>query len=187
MAPPHDKMDVMPPTLEQLHIVHYPDPVLRAKCKPVTHYGEAVAALAQRMLALMHEAEGVGLAAPQVGVTQRLFVMNHTGQPGDDLVLVNPHLVDLEGTAENEEGCLSIPGVRVQVRRAARCRVHAHDPHGHPIEIEVDALRARIVQHETDHLNGVLILDRMGPSDQIATRKTLRALEDAYRRSRRSR
>lgn len=187
MVPAHDKIESMPPTLEKLRIVHYPDPVLRAKCKPVTHYGDAVAALAQRMLALMHEAEGVGLAAPQVGVTQRLFVMNHTGQPGDDVVLVNPRLVDLEGAVENEEGCLSIPGVRVQVRRAARCKVQAHDPHGHPIEFEADALRARIVQHETDHLNGVLILDRMGPSDQIATRKTLRALEDAFRHSRRGR
>jgi peptide deformylase len=187
MANLHDKMSVMLPTLELLRIVHYPDPVLRAKCKPVTHYGDALAALAQRMLALMHEAEGVGLAAPQVGVTQRLFVMNHTGQPGDDLVLVNPHLSELDGSAENEEGCLSIPGVRVQVRRAQHCKVLAHDPHGRPFEIDVDALRARIVQHETDHLNGVLILDRMGPSDQIATRKTVRALEDAYRKSRRRR
>lgn len=165
---------------KSLRIIHYPDPRLRRACEPVTEFDGTLAALVERMLVLMETGKGVGLAAPQVGVTQRLLVMNPTLEPGATQVLVNPTIHDAHGSAEAEEGCLSLPGVTAQVRRAQRCVVTAQDLQGRPIELELEDLPARVVQHETDHLNGVLIVDRMGPSDRIATRKTLRALEDQF-------
>lgn len=166
--------------LGSLGIVNYPHPVLRVQCARVAAFDERLAALAERMLEMMHAAKGVGLAAPQVNVPVQLFVMNHSGQPGDNKVFVNPEIRDQEQVAEAEEGCLSIPGVHVNVRRAKRCRIVAQDLAGQPIELEESELPARIWQHETDHLNGVLILDRMGPTDKIATRKALRQLEQQF-------
>ncbi|MCK4342905.1 MAG: peptide deformylase [Phycisphaerae bacterium] len=166
--------------IKNLHIIHYPDPRLRQTCGPVTEFGDELAALVKRMFELMETGKGVGLAAPQVGITKRLFVMNPSGEPDDKRVLVNPAIRDPHGSVEAEEGCLSLPGINVQVRRAQRCRVTTQDLEGHPIEFEAEDLPARICQHETDHLNGILIIDRMGPSDRIATRQTLRALEDQY-------
>jgi peptide deformylase len=172
--------------LEKLTVVHYPHPCLRKVCEPVTEFGEDLAAFTARMLELMHAGRGIGLAAPQVGVLKRLFVMNPTGEAKDDMVFINPSIRDMHGSKEAEEGCLSIPEVYVQVRRAARCRIVAQDVYGKPIELQGEDLPARVWQHETDHLNGILILDRMGPSDRIATRKKLKELEAKYRaRSRR--
>lgn len=176
--------DVVSTDLKHLHIVHYPDPRLRKVCARVTVFDEELAALAARMLELMEGGRGVGLAGPQVGVLKRLFVMNATGQPEDRRVLVNPVVRDLHGSVEAEEGCLSLPGIDVTVRRAQRCRVTAQDVHGRAFELLAEDLVARICQHETDHLNGILILDRMGPSDRIATRKTVRALEQSYKGTR---
>jgi peptide deformylase len=166
--------------VKNLRIIHYPDPRLRQLSAPVTEFDGELEALVQRMLALMTQGKGVGLAAPQVGVNRRLIVVNPTGQPEDNRVFVNPAIRDPHGSVEAEEGCLSLPGINVQVRRAQRCRLTAQDLNGQPIELEIEDLLARVCQHETDHLNGVLITDRMGPSDRIATRKTLRALEDQY-------
>ncbi len=171
----------MSESLKSLQIIHYPDPRLRRKCDLVTDFGPEMAALAARMFELMREAKGVGLAAPQVGVLLRMFVMNHSGEPGDDLVLINPRFVERDGWTEGEEGCLSIPDVRVQVRRAATVRMIAHNLAGEEFEYESQDLIARIWQHETDHLNGVLILDHMRPTDRIATKKTLKELEARYR------
>lgn len=175
---------MIPVKLDELCIIKYPDPRLRRKCAPVEAFDERLAALAGRMLELMREARGVGLAAPQVGVMLRMFVANYTGKPEDDRVYVNPEIRDREGTVEASEGCLSIPEVEVLVRRAARCRIAAHDPQGRPFELESGELAARVWQHETDHIDGVLILDRMGPADEIATRRALRALEAEYRAAR---
>jgi peptide deformylase len=165
---------------KKLRVIHYPDPGLRQVCQPVTDFDGHLAALAQRMIELMEAGKGVGLAAPQVGVNRRLIVMNPTGQPDDRRVLVNPAIRDPRGSVEAEEGCLSLPGIDVQIRRAQRCRVTAQDLEGRPIELELEDLPARVCQHETDHLNGVLIIDRMGPGDRIATRKILRALEEQH-------
>jgi peptide deformylase len=165
----------------KLRILHYPDPRLRQRAQPVSAFDESLKALVERMYALMGADKGVGLAATQLGVAQRLVVMNATGQPGDQRVLVNPVIHEPHGSFEAEEGCLSLPGVNVQIRRAQRCRVVAQDLDGNPVEIEAQDLLARVCQHEIDHLNGVLIIDRMGPSDRIAARKTLRALEEQSR------
>lgn len=171
----------MPPLdLEKLTVIHYPDPRLKKPCEPVRVFDEHLAALAKRMGALMREHKGVGLAASQVGVMVRLFVMNVTDDPANDQVFINPQIRDLQGGKEDEEGCLSIPDVRVHVRRATRCRLVAQDLAGKPVELQGEDFVCRVWQHETDHLNGILMLDRMGPADRIATKKTLQELEAEY-------
>lgn len=162
-----------------LRILHYPNPILRQPARTVETFDEGLAELARRMLVLMHELQGVGLAAPQVGVSIRLFVCNPTGEPRDDLVAVNPVLTDLSGAEEKPEGCLSIPGVTVQMRRAFRACLRAQDARGAALELSGEDLRARVWQHETDHLNGVLIIDRMSEADEIANRRALKALRGA--------
>lgn len=162
--------------LEKIAILHYPDPHLRAKCIPVREFNADLAALAKRLVELMRGEAGVGLAAPQVGVPIRMFVMNLPGKETDSHVFVNPLISHKQGKAEAEEGCLSLPSINVQVMRAAQCRITAQDLEGNPIELETKDLECRIWQHETDHLDGVLIIDRMGASDRIATRNTLKAL-----------
>lgn len=171
--------------LQNLAIVHYPDPRLRKICEPVTEFDSDLKALVERMLELMHQGRGVGLAAPQVGVNLRLFVMNITGEKQDDLVLINPEIHDMHGVREAEEGCLSFPEVFAQVRRAAECTIKAQNVDGEPFELKGEDLLCRVWQHETDHLNGTLIVDRMGPGDKIATKKRLRELEASYQEERR--
>lgn len=163
--------------LEALHIIKYPDPRLKQTAAPVERFDAELAAFVQRMIELMHAGRGVGLAAPQVGVLRRIFVANPTGEPSDNVVFINPELHDLTGSAEAEEGCLSIPQVYVQVKRATQCTIRAQHPDGTPFELKLEDFIARICQHEHDHLNGTLILDRMGPSDRIATKKRLKELE----------
>jgi len=171
--------------LQKLTVIKYPDPRLAKICEPVTHFDGDLAALARRMLELMHTGRGIGLAGPQVGALKRIFVMNATGEEEDDMIFVNPEIRDMHGSREAEEGCLSFPDVYVQIRRAARCRIVAQDLNGERIEREGDDLLARVWQHETDHLNGILITDRMGPGDKIATKKKLRELETAYKANKR--
>ncbi|MFN0138097.1 MAG: peptide deformylase [Phycisphaerae bacterium] len=162
---------------QPLQIVKYPDPALRVRCARVTVFDAQLESIARQMFELMRAARGVGLAAPQVGLTMRMFVMNPTGESADDLVIVNPEIRDLANYKEAEEGCLSIPELHVQVRRGGRCTLRAQDVHGTPIELEAEELPARIWQHETDHLDGMMIIDRMGPGDKIATKVRLRELE----------
>lgn len=162
----------------KLKVLRYPDSRLRAKAAQVEVFDGDLAALAARMIELMHQHKGVGLAATQVGVLKRLFVMSETGELKDARVLINPVLDEMEGAAVSTEGCLSIPGVNVEVRRPIACRIIAQDLDGARIEMRGRDLIARIWQHETDHLNGVLILDRMGPADRIATKKSLKKLEE---------
>jgi len=173
----------MPPNIDALRILIYPDPRLRQACKPVERFDDELTHLIARMFELMRAEEGIGLAAPQVGVASRLFVCNVTGDPKDDMVFVNPRLDALEGQIEAEEGCLSIPEVRGVIRRAARCRIFAQDAAGRPLERTGEELSARCWQHECDHLDGRLIIDRMSDADQIANRKPLRELESRYKRA----
>lgn len=165
---------VMYPTT--LRIFQYPEPILRRRCRPVEVFDDALADLARRMTALMHEAKGVGLAAPQVGLDIRLFVCNHTGEPQDNIVCVNPVLLELSGAEEKPEGCLSIPGVTVTMRRSTHVRLQALDARGVAFELNGDDLRARIWQHESDHLDGKLIIDNMSEADEIANRRALKLL-----------
>jgi peptide deformylase len=133
-----------------------------------------------RMFELMYEHKGVGLAANQVNLPYRLMITNTTGDPttGDaERVYINPVLSRPKGMAEAEEGCLSIPGVHGDVKRAARIHVSAYSLDGEPIEELLDGLAARVVQHEVDHLDGVLFIDRLGPTESLAIRDVLEEFE----------
>ena len=161
-------------------IIAYPDPRLRAQCARITDFDYHLARFVERMLDLMRDGNGVGLAAPQTGVCRRLFVCNPTGEPADAQVLVNPELFDLTGQVEAEEGCLSLPDIRVVMRRARRCGIRAQDVTGKTFEWQAEGLLARIWQHETDHLDGRLIIDRMDATDRIGNRKKIAQLEADY-------
>lgn len=165
---------------EDLNIIAYPDPRLKKPSASVSVFDENLRLLAGRMFELMRQAKGVGLAAPQVAQNIRLFVMNATGQPEDDRVYINPILSDAEGEEEAEEGCLSIPGLSVNVVRSRLMRIQAQDLEGRPIDQVADGFVARVWQHEFDHLNGMLIIDRMGPVAKLTNRRLLRELEEQY-------
>lgn len=167
---------------KSLRIITYPDPRLKKVCRPVEVFDEGLASLAGRMLELMRESQGVGLAAPQVGQLIRLFVCNVTGEPKDDRIYVNPTLADLSGECEGEEGCLSIPDVTVLMRRSMSCRMMAKDLKGNAIKEDGSELLARCWQHECDHLDGRLIIDRMSDTDRIANRRKLKELERDHQR-----
>jgi peptide deformylase len=158
------------------HVRKFGDPVLRAKALEVDRFDEALGAEIERMGELMHDALGVGLAATQLGVLHRVLVYRAYAE--DPLTaLVNPVLVwqsdELEAA---EEGCLSLPGVHVEVERPARVRVRAQDREGEQREVEAEGLEARVIQHELDHLDGVLILDRI---PREARKEAMRAMRDA--------
>jgi len=143
-------------------IRQYPDPVLRMQAPPVEQFDDDLKRLVTRMGELMKDANGVGLAATQVGVLRRVFVF----VPEEDTVavLVNPEIVRRSDEAEtDDEGCLSIQGVTVPVERALRVTIVGKDEHGNDVRYELDGYEARCVQHETDHLDGVLMLDRTTP------------------------
>ncbi len=163
-----------------VNVIYYPDPRLKKRSKPVEVFDQALADLAARLLELMREHRGVGLAAPQVGRGIRMFVMNATQQPGDDRVYVNPELIDPSGAETAEEGCLSIPGINCDVERSQTVILRAQDLKGDPVEERATGYLARIWQHEIDHLNGVLITDRMGVAARMLARRTLKELEDKY-------
>lgn len=167
--------------LDQLRIVKYPDPVLRKVCAGITEFGPELEALGRRMLELMRQNRGIGLAGPQVGLLLRLFVCNTTGEPEDDMIWVNPTLSEFAGGEEADEGCLSLPEVTVPVRRPAMVTITARDPAGHPIVRRLDGLNARVWQHETDHLDGRLIIDYMSTESEFANRRVLKQLESEYR------
>jgi peptide deformylase len=174
-----------PEAARAVDLVLWPDPRLRRKCRPIDLDApgarEVVAALVERMFEIMRREEGVGLAAPQVGVDARLFVMNVTGEPEDDCAYINPQLSEPSDRAdEYEEGCLSLPDIRTPVLRSDRLRLQAVTPEGEPVDVTAEAFVPRVWQHEVDHLDGVLILDKMGPTAKLAARKTLRDLEARF-------
>ncbi len=153
------------------------DPVLREHALEVTTFDRGLRKLAKRMIRIMHDAPGVGLAAPQIGVLQRLLVYNVDDDPK---VLVNPVLDEFsEEIEEIDEGCLSVPGVTMPVSRPASLRVRARDAAGEPLEFHADGLEARVIQHEYDHLEGMLIVDRTSRSARAAALRELRDREDA--------
>ncbi len=165
---------------DDLRIIFYPDPRLKKRSIAVTNFDDSLKTLAQRMLELMRQARGVGLAAPQVGLNIRLFVMNHSGNPDDDRIYVNPQLDDPAGEDEAEEGCLSLPGINTTVLRSQFMRLKAQDIEGNPVEAAETGFIARIWQHEIDHLDGILITDRMGMVAKMAAKKKLRELEENF-------
>ena len=146
-----------------IKIINFPHPILRYEAKPIRRVDANLKAVADRMLELMYEFRGVGLAATQVGLPMRMFVMNATGKQGEgtELVFINPVISRPRSNEEAEEGCLSLPNVHGNVVRAKTIRFNAFDISGKEIDEDVSGFEARIIQHETDHLNGVLFIDRM--------------------------
>lgn len=161
------------------HVRKFGDPVLRAAAVPVERFDDALKAEVRRMGELMHDALGIGLAATQLGVLHRVLV--YRAYPEDPLVaLVNPTLTwQSEEREAAEEGCLSLPGVHVEVERPARVRVRARGEDGEELEIEAEGLRARVIQHEIDHLDGVLILDRIGREQRKEAMRAMREAQEA--------
>jgi peptide deformylase len=154
------------------------DPVLKSRATPVDQFDDALRAQVARMGGLMNDAIGVGLAAPQIGLSQRLLVYR-VGQDAPLIALVNPEIEWRSGDEEvAEEGCLSIPGIGVDVDRAVHVRVRAQDEAGEERVVEASGLEARVIQHEIDHLDGILILDRTSKEQRKEAMRTLREAEE---------
>lgn len=166
-----------------LRIRTYGDPVLREKAEPIGAIDDDVRALAADMLDTLADAEGVGLAGPQIGMSQRIIVVHPPpvdgGRRGTPVVYVNPEILSKGGPQETaEEGCLSIPGVYEQVKRPRQVSVKALGLDGKEVRVDAEGIHGRILQHEIDHLDGVLFVDRIGPMRRALLRKQLRAFLD---------
>lgn len=167
--------------MSDLEIVKYPDPVLRRVAKPIAAVTDEVRALASAMIALMYKDKGVGLAAPQVSQSVRLFVMNPTGEPQDERIFVNPQILEKsKAKAKSNEGCLSLPDVNGKIERHLKIRLSALDADGREIELDLEEFPARVAQHEIDHLDGVLIIDRMSLAEKTIADRKLKDLIREY-------
>ncbi|MDB4974119.1 MAG: Peptide deformylase [Myxococcaceae bacterium] len=162
-------------------ILHYPDKRLRIPGEPVTEFGAELQQLIDDMAETMYAAPGVGLAAPQIGESKRLFIVDvSSGEgPSDLRVFVNPEFVKTEGKIEWEEGCLSFPGIHSDITRAERVKMRAQDRHGVWFEVDADELMAIALQHEFDHLIGKLMIDHLSPLKRRIVHRAMqkRALE----------
>ena len=168
-----------------LRIVTHPHPALKFKSVPVRRIDEDLRAVVRRMFERMYEAKGIGLAANQVALPFRFFLLNLTAdpeQPDEEQVFINPEILKRESVVEDEEGCLSLPGLYGKVRRSKKIRVRAFDLQGRLFEADVDGLLSRAIQHESDHLDGTMITDRFDDPVRAATAAKLREIEVAYRK-----
>lgn len=156
-----------------LPILHYPDPRLTQRAKPVTQVDASIRRLIDDMFETMYAAPGVGLAATQVDVHQRVVVIDVSEEKNQPLVFINGEILSRDGTEEREEGCLSVPGVYEKVQRAERVKVRALDREGKPFELEADGLLAVCIQHEFDHLEGQLFVDHLSQMKRLRIRKKL--------------
>lgn len=154
-------------------IVYLPDAVLRKVAEPVVHFDDQLQLLIDDMFDTMYHANGVGLAAPQIGVSLQLSVIDVVGDKSQQIVIINPEIVATEGEKEYQEGCLSVPGAYDTVIRADKVKVKALDRHGKPFEIEADGLLGECLQHEIDHLNGKLFIDLLSPLKRVMARRKL--------------
>ncbi|MEI7751116.1 MAG: peptide deformylase [Candidatus Omnitrophota bacterium] len=145
--------------MAKLKIRTYPDPVLKRKAAPVTDFGPAMQKLFDDMIATMHVADGVGLAAPQVGISQQIFIACPNRRHGEEHVMVNAMIEKKSGTSVSAEGCLSFPGISGDIVRATKLLMTFQDRHGRKYAVEVEDFFARVIQHEMDHLNGILLID----------------------------
>jgi peptide deformylase len=169
-----------------MKIVQYPHPALRHMSGPLTSIDKQVRLQAGRMLELMYEARGLGLAANQVGWPFQLLVMNETADPNQrdrERVCINPVILERKGSVEGEEGCLSFPKLFQKVRRAKTITVQYYDLEGELKEVVESDLAARVLQHEVDHLAGVLFIDKMGVIAKLSSRGALKDFEREYRRA----
>ena len=162
-------------------IVKYPDPVLERPGEPVTEFNDELRALVDDMFESMYEAKGIGLAAPQIGLSKRLTVidLSFKEKPEDRIVLINPEIVFRAGKQHEEEGCLSLPEIREKVTRAAKVKVKAQDLEGKWFEIEGEELLSRAFQHEIDHLDGILFFRRVSALKRDLILRKIRKMQRA--------
>jgi peptide deformylase len=164
-----------------LTILHHPDPRLRDKARKVERFDAALQVLIDDMFETMYAAPGVGLAATQVGIAQRIAVMDCSREEGrrEPLVMINPEIVEKTEPEEVEEGCLSVPGVAETLKRFGRVKARALDRHGKPFEVEAEGLLAQCIQHEIDHLDGKLYIDRLSSLKRERLLKRMRDEREA--------
>ncbi|MDA1016359.1 MAG: peptide deformylase [Planctomycetota bacterium] len=168
-----------------MEIVHFPHPALRWKAKPIKEINAELRSKIARMFELMYEFRGIGLAATQVALPYRLFVMNCAGdpeQPDEEMVFINPEITRRNGSVTGEEGCLSVPEMFGQVPRAEKIVVNAFDLSGEDFTYELTDLLARVVQHENDHLDGVMFFDRMSDAGRKELQPKIEDFELEFRR-----
>jgi peptide deformylase len=156
-----------------LDILHFPDPRLRNKAKPVAQVDDSIRRLIDDMLETMYEAPGIGLAATQVNVAKRVIVIDLSDEKNQPLCLVNPEILEKDGEEQLEEGCLSVPGIYELVKRANHIRLRALDRDGNTFEMEAEGLLAVCIQHELDHLEGKLFVDYLSSLKRQRIRKKL--------------
>jgi peptide deformylase len=169
--------------MKTLSIVHHPHPALRRKCREVKKIDAELRDMVQQMFQLMYQARGVGLAANQCGLPYRLFVINPEGDPEcseSEMVFINPRITRRRGGADGEEGCLSLPELYATVPRAAQIVVDAFDLSGQPFEIELEDFPARVVQHEFDHLEGLMFTDRISSTELSRLQLQIADLEKQF-------
>lgn len=164
-----------------MEIVYHPHPTLRKRAAPIAEIDDSVRQKAREMIDLMFEARGIGLAGNQVDWLGRILVICPTAERGEERVLINPRILESEDEAVAEEGCLSFPQMYARVSRAAWIRYTYTDLEGQDVEREAEGLEARVVQHELDHLDGIVFTMRMTPVDQLGLRKPLKELERRYK------
>ena len=166
-----------------LSIIPHPHPTLRVCSRPIRKVDAQLKRIVSEMLDLMYQAEGVGLAANQVNLPLRIFVANPSGnrEDGEELVLINPEIQSPKGNETAQEGCLSLPGIYGNVKRPKTIKVSAYDLRGNSIEREVDGFLARVIQHENDHLNGVMFFDRMSDESKRDIDDRIDELETVFR------
>ncbi|WP_163936278.1 peptide deformylase [Paraferrimonas sp. SM1919] len=146
-----------------LEVLRFPDERLRTKAQPVTEFNDEIKTLVKDMLDTMYEEKGIGLAATQVNVHQQVVVMDHSEDRNEPMVFINPELTDKTGKFKNEEGCLSVPGIYEKVERWETVTIKYFDEHGEQHEKPADELLSICIQHEMDHLEGILFIDHLSP------------------------
>ncbi len=170
--------------IDQMKIVRYPHPALRRVAKPLTAIDKTVHLVAGKMIELMNEAKGLGLAGNQVAWPFQMIVLNLNTDPQQEkpepTVFINPVILEKKGAIEEEEGCLSLPDLYQRVRRAKQVRVQAYNLKGEAVEISAADLPARAWQHEIDHLQGILFIDKLGPIAKLSSRNKLREFEAQF-------
>ncbi|MCL4113522.1 UNVERIFIED_CONTAM: hypothetical protein GTU68_033677 [Idotea baltica] len=172
-----------------MEVVQYPHPALRYKSKPITQIDANLRSIVAEMFELMYSHRGIGLAANQVGLPWRLFIINPTGDSenkDDEFVFINPEISDRKGSEEAEEGCLSLPEVYGDVRRPEKIVVKAFGLDGQGFQMELEDLPARVVQHETDHVDGVMFFDRMTETAARELKPKLDDFESLFRKQQES-
>ena len=165
---------------DKCKITHYPASVLAGKAKPIEKIDDSIRILVDKMIDIMIQNKGIGLAGPQAGVGLRIFIISLDGSRENVRVYINPTVTPVGEPIATEEGCLSVPGVYTKIRRCPKCKVTAIDLDGNEFTEEGEDLYARALQHENDHLEGITIANRMGPAARIAHRRQLKKLVEKH-------